>query len=220
MIRSLKNQGLSISEISRRLGINGTTVRKYLKSGKVLQYHKDPAGSMIKSFLPLMRDLIDRHNLHAVRIYEELRKKGFSGSYSIVKQHSRPMRNDRKILAVYRYETDPGKQSQVDFGKFGYVETDVKRRKLYAFKMILGFSRMKYAELTTDISTHNVIRLHLNTFRYFGGYTDTIFYDNMKQVVLDRKLKTSDSTFNRELMCFSEYYGITVRLCYPYRAQT
>ncbi len=37
----------------------------------------------------------------AVRIYEELRKKGFQGSYSLMKHYSRPMRNDRKILAVY-----------------------------------------------------------------------------------------------------------------------
>ena len=106
MIRSMKDQGLSISEISRRLGISRTTVRRYLKSGKVPQYHRDPAGSMIETFLPLVREMIDRHNLSAVRIYEELRKKGFKGSYSLVKQYSRPMRNDRKILAVYRYETD------------------------------------------------------------------------------------------------------------------
>ena len=74
MIRSLKDQGLSISEISRRLGISRTTVRRYLKSGKVPQYHRDSAGSMIEPFLPSVRDMIDRHNLSAVRIYEELMK--------------------------------------------------------------------------------------------------------------------------------------------------
>ncbi len=149
-----------------------------------------------------------------------MRKKGFQGSYSLVKQYSRPMRNDRKILAVYRYETDPGKQSHVYFGEFGHIEIDGKLRKLYAFSMILGYSRMRYAEFTTDISTRNVIRMHLNAFWHFGGYTDTILFDNMKQVVLERKLKASESRFNGEFMSFSEYYGITVRLCYPYRAQT
>ena len=189
MIKSMKYKGLSISEISRRLGISRTTVRKYLKSGKLPQYHRIPAGSMIKPYIPLMREMIDMHNLSAVRIYEELKKKGFQGSYSLVKQYSRSMRNDRKILAVYRYETDPGKQSQVDFGEFGYIDIDGKRRKLYAFSMILGYSRVRYAEFTTDISTRNVIRMHLNAFHFFGGYTDTILYDNMKQIILERKLK-------------------------------
>ena len=119
-----RDQGLSISEISRGLGISRTTVRRYLKSGKLLQYHRDPAGSMIEPFLPLVREMIDQHNLSAVRIYEELRKKGFQGSYSLVKQYSRPMRNDRKILAVYRYETDPCKQSQVDFGECAPLKVD------------------------------------------------------------------------------------------------
>ena len=209
MIRSMKEQGVSIREIARKLGISRTTVRRYLKSGKVLQYHRDPAGSMI-----------EQHNLTAVRIYEELRKKGFKGSYSLVKQYNRPMRTDRKILAVYRYETDLGKQSQVDFGEFGYIHIDGKRRKLYAFSMILAYSRMRYAEFTTDISTRNVIRMHLNAFRHFGAFTDTILYDNMKQVVINRKLKASESRFNGEFMSFSEYYGIIVGLCYPYRAQT
>ncbi len=218
--KSLKDQGLSISEITRRLRISRTTVRRYLKSGMVPQYHRDPAGSMIEPFLPLVREMIDQHNLSAVRIYEDLRKKGFKGPYSLVKQYSRPMRNDRKILAVYRYETDPGKQSQVDFGEFGYIEIDGERRKLYAFSMIVGHFRMGYAEFTTDISTRNVIRMHLNAFRHFCGYTDTILYDNMKQVVLERKLKASESRFNGEFMSFSEYYGIIVRLCYPYRALT
>ena len=85
MIRSLKDQGLSISEISRRLGISRTTVRRYLKSGKVPQYHRDPAGSMIEPFLPLVREMIDWHNLSAIRIYEERGKKDFQGSYSLAK---------------------------------------------------------------------------------------------------------------------------------------
>lgn len=104
MIRSLKDQGISINEISRRQGISRTKFRRYLKSGKVPQYHRDPVGSMIEPFLPLLREVIDQHNLSAVRIYKELMKKGFQGSYSLVKQYIRTMRNDWKILAIYRYK--------------------------------------------------------------------------------------------------------------------
>ena len=79
---------------------------------------------------------------------------------------------------------------------------------------------MRYAEFTTDISTENTIKMHLNAFNYFGGFTDTILYDNMKQVVIDRKIKASESKFNERFMDFADYYGIIIRLCYPYRPQT
>ena len=97
---------------------------------------------------------------------------------------------------------------------------DGKRRKLYAFSMILGYSRMRYAEFTTDISTESVIKMHLNAFAFFGGFTDAILYDNLKQVVIDRKLKAPESRFNQKFMDFAEYYGIVIRLCYPYRPET
>ncbi len=42
----------------------------------------------------------------------------------------------------------------------------------------------------------------------------------MKQVVLERKIKASESEFNKKFMDFMSYYGITTRLCFPYRPQT
>ncbi|EQD71855.1 Integrase, catalytic core domain protein, partial [mine drainage metagenome] len=65
-----------------------------------------------------------------------------------------------------------------------------------------------------------LIKLHLNAFRYTGGIPSEILYDNMKQVVLERRIKASESRFNEAFMQISEYYGFTVRLCYPYRPQT
>ena len=83
--------------------------------------------------------------------------------------------------------------------------------------MILGYSRIRYVESTIEISTENVMKMHLNTFIFFGGFIDTILYDNMKQVVIDRKIKASESRFNQKFMDFAEYYGIVIRLCYLYR---
>ena len=41
-----------------------------------------------------------------------------------------------------------------------------------------------------------------------------------KQSVINRKLKASKSTFNGKFMDFAEYYGIVIRLCYPYGPET
>jgi transposase len=59
---------------------------------------------------------------------------------------------------VIRFETEPGRQAQVDFGSFGNIEIDGKMKKLYAFSYILGYSRYRYVEFTTDISTESVIK--------------------------------------------------------------
>jgi len=221
MIREMHRNGMSISEISRRLGIDRKTVRKYLKSDNVPKYtNTRERSSKIEPFLPTVKELISKYNLSAVRIHEDLVRRGFNGSYSLVKRYARLYRNDRALKAVYRFETKPGEQSQVDFGEFGYIEMDGKRMKLYAFSMILGYSRMRYVEFTTDISTANVIKMHINAFNYFGGYTSTILYDNLKQVVTERKIPSSKSNFNKRFMDFAEHYGFYPRLCYPYRAQT
>ena len=55
---------------------------------------------------------------------------------------------------------------------------------------------------------------------YVPELTDTILYDNMKQIVIDRKIKASESRFNQKFMDFAEYHGIVIRLCYPYRPET
>ena len=221
MIRNLIERGLSISEVARQLGIDRKTVRKYAQSDELPRLHNNgKRSSKLDPYRDGIRDMIDRHNLSAIRILEEIRKQGYDGGYTILKEYCSAIRKDRRIPAVYRYETDPGKQSQVDFGDFGRIEMDGISRKLYAFSMILGFSRMRYAEFTTDISTENVIKMHLNDFRYYGGYTDTILYDNTKQIVLERKIKASESRFNPKFRDFAEYYGIVIRLCFPYRAQT
>ncbi|MCW6169343.1 MAG: IS21 family transposase [Thermoplasmatales archaeon] len=220
MFKAKKEQGMNISEIARRTGVSRKTVRKYIAMEKPAKYSREGRQSVIAPYTDYVRGRIDKYNLSAVRIYDEIGEKGYLGSYTTVKRLCRELRKDRRVQAVYRYETKPGKQSQVDFGEFGYIDMDGKRRKLYAFSMILGYSRMRYAEFTTDISTENVIKMHLNAFSFFGGFTDTILYDNLKQIVIDRKIKASESRFNEKFMDFAEYYGIAIRLCYPYRPET
>jgi len=43
-------------------------------------------------------------------------------------------------------------KAQVDFG---YIEEDGETKRLFAFSMILGYSRKRYVEFTTNISTRN-----------------------------------------------------------------
>ncbi len=221
MIRKMAENGMNISDIARELNMDRKTVKKYMNSRAVPKYkERKRRVHKLDPYRDYIKERIEKYNLSAVRIFDEIRKKGYNGGYSTLKAYCRTLRKDRAITAVVRFETEPGKQSQVDFGEFGRIMIDGVRKKLYAFSYILGYSRYRYVEFTVDISTQSVIKMHINAFNYTGGLPSDILYDNMKQVVIDRKIKASESTFNQQFIQFSSYYGFNVRLCYPRRPQT
>ena len=113
-------------------------------------------------------------------------------------------------------------QAQVDWAFFEdyKVRENDEEKKLYCFLMILGYSRMRYIEFVTDMSTDTLIRCHVNAFRYLNGYPEEILYDNMKQVVIKRLMKQEESTLNRQFEDFAGFYGFKPVLCRPYRGQT
>jgi transposase len=221
MLRDLFNQGLSISEIARQTGYSRGTVRKYINSQiPPAPQNRSKKPSKLDDYKGYIVQRLQEYPLSASRIYREILELGFTGKYTIVKTFVREVRPKVGVPAIYRFETKPGIQAQVDWAECGYLDIDGQRRKLYCFTMVLGYSRMRYAEFTIRIDVHTLIQCHLNAFQYFGGHTQEILYDNMKQVVLKRAPKSSDSSWNPKFEDFFTHYGFIPRLCRPYRPQT
>jgi transposase len=84
-----------------------------------------------------------------------------------------------------RFEAAAGQQAQVDWAYCGQFKNQEGRMvKVYAFVMILGFSRMIYSCFTTSMDVPSLIRCHKQAFEFFGGLPKEVLYDNMKQVRL------------------------------------
>jgi len=221
-VRHLHSQGLSCRAIARRLALSRNTVQKYLADPRQPHYTPRPGDpELLGPYKDHLRArLTEFPELSSTRLLGEIREQGFRGSYSTVLRFIRPLRREKEVLAVYRFETAPGLQAQVDWAYFGTVEEDGRRKKLYAFLMTLGYSRAKYVEFTTDLSTPTFIACHLRAFEYFGGHPKEILYDNTKNVILWRAVGVDRNQFNPLFLDFVAYYGITPRLCAVYRAQT
>lgn len=222
-IRSERQKGLQYTEIARKHNIDPRTAKKYAQSETKPVYQlTGPKPSKLDPYKHQIDVWLDEAPYSAQRIYEKLLEQGFPGKYTIVKDYVGTKKKDYNTKATIRFETMPGLQGQVDWGFFeNYtVLENGKFKKLYCFLMILGYSRMRYIEFVTDMSTNTLIRCHINAFRYFGGYPEEILYDNMKQVVIKRLMKQSESELNKQFEDFSGFYGFKPVLCRPYRGQT
>ncbi len=222
-IRSDRKKGLSYTEIARKHNIDPRTAKKYANSEEKPVYRlSKPKSSKLDPYKEKIDILLEEAPYSAVRIMEQLHEMGSDSKYTIIKDYVRSKKKELNHKATVRFETMPGLQGQVDWGFFeNYrVYENGQWKKLYCFLMILGYSRMRYIEFVTDMSTSTLIRCHQNAFRYYGGYPEEILYDNMKQVVIKRLLKQEDSTLNSQFEDFAGFYGFKPVLCRPYRGQT
>lgn len=221
-VRHLRDQGLSARAIARQTGFSRSTVLKYLRVDRAPVYHprvQDP--ELLRPFHDHLKGrLAEFPALTTQRLLDEIREKGFSGSYSTLLRFLRPLRAVRDVPAVFRFETLPGQQAQIDWALFGFVEVDGIRHRLVAFIATLGYSRARYVEFVTDLSTPTFLACHQRAFAYFGGFPRELLYDNLKSVVLARAYLAADSQFNPLFLDFAAYYGFTTRLCQPYRPVT
>ncbi len=222
-IRSDHQKGLSYSELGRKYNIDRRTAKKYAGSESRPEYVlTDSKSSKLDPYNAQIVMWLEEAPYSAARIWEKLKEQGFEGGYTVVKQYVRGKKEQLNEQATVRFETMPGLQGQVDWAFFEdyKVHENGEEKKLYCFLMILGYSRMRYIEFVTDMSTDTLIRCHINAFRYFNGYPEEILYDNMKQVVIKRLMKQDESTLNRQFEDFAGFYGFRPVLCRPYRGQT
>lgn len=222
-IRSDRKKGLSYAEISRKYNIDPRTAKKYSEAESKPVYElTEPKPSKLDPYKHQIDLWLQEAPYSAVRIHEKLMEQGFEGKYTIVKQYVSSKKGEFEEKATVRFETMPGLQGQVDWAHFeNYcVLQNGKVRKLYCFLMILGYSRARYIEFVTDMTTNTLIKCHINAFRYLGGYPEEILYDNMKQVVIKRLLKQDESELNKQFEDFAGFYGFKPILCRPYRGQT
>lgn len=219
-IQILKQQGKSIREISRELGISRNTVRKYLRSDAEPRYQKRASRpSKLDPFKPYIQSRVEAaapNWIPGTVIYQEILELGYQGKIRMVNAYLQGLKPSPKPDPVVRFETEPGQQMQVDWGVF-------RRGKapLSAFVATLGYSRYTYVEFVSDERFETLRACHVNAFAYFKGVPQEVLYDNMKTVVIQRHAYGSGQhRFHQGLWDFAKTQGFTPRLCRPYRAKT
>lgn len=223
MIKKFLEQGLSKSAIARKLGISRETVRKYaLKpDGYVPLMEKAPQETTVDEYLPHIAKMLETAQTEQVHIpttviYQDLQVMGYTGSLrwlqSVMQTHE--LRQRAKEEEIIRFETDPGKQFQVDWIEF-------PKDGLSAFVATMGYSRVSYVQYVTDEKIETLIECHLNAFKYFGGVPEHGLYDNMKTVIIKRNAYGyGKHKFNPLFEDFAKHCGFKIKMCKPYTPKT
>lgn len=223
MILDLHRQGLSISAIARRAGLDRKTVRRAIARGLEPPVYGPRAGQpgVLSSFEPYLRERLAAYpDLSGRRLLREIRERGYGGGYTTLKEFVRTVRPAQPTAFETRFETPPGKQAQVDFAHFRVCFTDTPgtERVVWLFSLVLGHSRFLWGRFVAHQDLQTVLRCHADAFAALGGVPAEILYDRMKTVVSGEA--EEGIAYNRTLLDFAAHHGFLPKACRPYRAQT
>jgi transposase len=216
-IKMLHLQGHSICKIADLTGLSRNTIRRVLREKVPRPFQTPERGSKLDPFKDYIAARLLASGLSAVRLFEEVKAQGYNGSVIILRRFIRTLKADAqaKKKATVRFETPAGQQAQVDWAYCGQFKNQEGRMvKVYAFVMILGFSRMVYSCFTTSMDLATLINCHKQAFEFFGGLPKEVLYDNMKQVRL------SLDKWNPLFLDFANHYGFLPRTHRIYRPRT
>ena len=218
-IHDLLSQGKSVSEVALELQLSRTTVRKYRDHPEaVFQRQRVPRPSKLDAYKDQIRRWVhEDHCLNCEVMFARLKRMGYEGGISIVKDFVHPLRPVSGHVPVQRYETSPGQQMQFDWGEFVY-EQDGEQRRVYGLVAILGYSRMRFVCFTKRCDTTTLIRCLLQAFEYFGGLPQVMLTDRMKSVLLE--MVDGAPHWNPQFADFAVALGVTARVCKAYTPQT
>lgn len=211
----VEHQG--VRAISRKLGLARKTVRRMLGLARGSEKPKpaQPRISILAPYETAFRVALDEcADIKAPAMMDRLRKEGYQGGITVVRDRLRLLRPRPRAEAFFTREYSAGRLLQVDWADFGYALPGCPRR-VSAFVAGLAFSRYLFLIYTLSQKMGTFLRCMDAALRFFGGRTAVDVFDNMGTVVKERLKGTP--VFTTRFLEYAAARGIGVKVCTPKR---
>jgi len=173
--------------IASELGVHFDTVVRVLGSFGPKAGSPRPEARVLETYIPFVDETLARYpRLVSTRIHDMLVERGYTGSLRTLRRYVLNARPAPKSEVFLRVETLPGEQAQVDWAHVGSLVILGSTRPLWAFVMVLAYSRAMWGELVLDMSAESLRRSLVRASAFFGGSPRQWLFDNPKTVVLER----------------------------------
>jgi transposase len=144
---------------------------------------------------------------------------GFEASYRSVHNYEKELREILGIpteKAIRQYsevaEQSPGAQGQVDMGQQIMTDMHGSKVKIYIFTMVMSHSRKKFVYFQDKaFNAQDFIKAHDLAFRYFGGRTEEIAYDQDRVMTVAEN--AGDIIYTEAFENYRKYAGFNIYLC-------
>jgi len=214
--------GWGAKRLSKEFGCARNTVRRYLREGGMTAFRKPVRRTKFDGLDEWLRERFFRHSGNADVIRQELASEhGITASLRYVEQRVQCWRRELKAQkrATVRFETEPGRQLQIDFGDTKVWIGD-ERVRVHLFVATLGYSRRMHIRPSLRERQTDWFAGMEGAFLRFGGVPMEVLLDNAKALVEHHDAVTREVRFNDKLHAFARYWGFSPRACAPYRART
>jgi transposase len=218
-------KGKTIRRIARDLKVSRNTVRKVLRSGETsFAYAREVqprpklgrwTGQLDELFAGNAAKPV-RERLTLIRIFEELRGRGYEGGYDAVRRYARrwSKRHGRSTAEAYvPLSFAPGEAYQFDWSHEFVVLNGVTATVKVAH-VRLCHSRMLFVRAYPRETQEMVFDAHDRAFAFFKGACRRGIYDNMKTAV-ETVFIGKDRLYNRRFLQMCSHYLVEPVACTP-----
>jgi transposase len=223
--RAFFREGKPIKAICRDLGVSRKVVRKVIRSGATeFRYERavQPLPKIgrwsdeLDQLLTANEGKSPRERLTLIRVFEELRGRGYEGGYDAVRRYARKWVKDRGQATAAAYvplSFAPGEAYQFDWSHEIVLLSGVTVTVKVAH-VRLCHSRMLFARAYPRETQEMVFGAHDRAFAFFKGACRRGIYDNMKTAV-ETILVGKDRLYNRRFLQMCSHYLVDPVACTP-----
>jgi transposase len=225
-LQTLLQNGASHREIERVTGIDRKTIRRYAGEAKSSGVATGCAGENSENPPPrppaLALSACEAHRTwieaqvqlgrNATSIYQDLvEHHGFEHRYNSVKRFVHTLRT-REPERFDVLEFLPAEEAQVDYGQGALTRcANGKYSRPYLFVMTLKYSGKSFRKVTWKTSQQIWAQLHEQAWRSFGGSTQYVVLDNLREGVITPDLY--EPALNPVYAAMLTHYGVVADVC-------